>query len=97
MADIAAETVYALEVAGQPVLMFQAMSHQEARGLPREQWLRDDLREVHSNGAPVWDGKAKLTVRRANLDEAARFSETIVGAADDSGDLVLVYLIELDA
>jgi len=95
MAEI--DTVYALEVAGRPVLMFQAMSHQEARSLPRERWLREDLQEAHSNGAPVWDGKAKLTIRRASQIEAKHFTDTIVEASDRSGDLVLVYLIELDA
>ena len=95
MAEI--DTVYALEVAGRPVLTFQAMSHNEARTLPRERWLREDLQGAHSNGAPVWNGKAKLTIRRASPDEAKRFTDAIVGASDGSGDLVLVYLIELDA
>lgn len=91
------ETVFTLEVAGQPVLTFQAMTPKEAQRLPREQWIRSDLRDAHSRGAPVWDGKEKLSVRRASLDEAARFSEAITGAEDGSGDLVLVYLVELDA
>jgi len=94
---IRAETVFTLEVAGQAVLMFQALTTQEAKALPREQWIRDDLRDAYSNGAPIWDGKEKLSVRRANPDEAARFSKAITGAEDDSGDLVLVYLVELDA
>jgi hypothetical protein len=91
------DTVYALGVAGRPALTFQAMSYQEARSLPRDRWLREDLQEAHSNGAPVWDGKAKLTVRRASHDEAKRFTDTIVDASDGSGDLVLIYLVELDA
>jgi hypothetical protein len=92
----AVENVYALDVGDVPVLTFAATTFREAQSLCREQWLRTDLTEAHSNGAPVWDGKSKLTVRRASADETARFHSAIAEAVDDSGDLVLVYLIELD-
>jgi hypothetical protein len=92
----AVEKVYALDVGDVPVLTFAATTFHEARSLRGERWLRNDLTEAHSNGAPVWDGKSKLTVRRARADEAAQFGSAIKEAADGSGDLVLVYLIELD-
>jgi hypothetical protein len=88
---------YVAEVKQSPVVAFSAASLTEAITLLREQWFRDDLREAHSHGAPVWDGKAKLTARRANDDEAAKFSAGMQSADDDgSGDLILVYLVELD-
>jgi len=52
----------------------------EQGGLPRrdtaqqlchEQWLKDDLAEAKSHGAPLWDGKAKLRARIALPDESA--------------------------
>ena len=43
----------------------------EAPELCHEQWLMDDLAEAKSDGAPLWDGKAKLRVRMARLDESA--------------------------
>jgi hypothetical protein len=43
----------------------------EAQELCHEQWLKDDLAEAKSDGAPLWDGKAKLRVRMARLDESA--------------------------
>lgn len=79
-----------------PVLTFQAITHREAAGLPREQWLRNDLQEARSNDAPLWDGKAKLSVRRASPEEVARFLETRTATVDGSDDLVLVYLVELN-
>ena len=96
MTSSPAESVFALQIDGVPVLMFQAVTHREAAGLPREQWLRNDLQEARSNDAPLWDGKAKLTVRRASPEEVARFLETKTATADGSDDLVLVYLVDLE-
>jgi len=91
-----AEKTYTLLAGDVPVLMFAAVTFHEAQSLRREEWLRADLIEARSNGAPVWDGKSKLSVRRASADEAARFGSAIREAADGSDDLVLVYLVELD-
>jgi hypothetical protein len=74
---------FVVQVDGTPVVAFMASGQQEALGLLREQWFRDDLREEHSHGAPVWNGKAKLTVRRANDAESSQFSAGIQ-SADDS-------------
>jgi hypothetical protein len=90
------EIVYVLEVAGVRTLAFQALSIMDAKALPRELWLQNDLREACSDGAPLWDGLAKLTVRAASTEEAARFKEAKSAAIDGSDDLVLVYLVELD-
>ena len=89
---------YVAEVNRLPVVAFVAVSMQEAQELLRENWFRDDLREAYSQGAPIWDGEAKLTVRRASEVEAAKFSSGMQSANDDAslGDLILVYLVELD-
>jgi hypothetical protein len=87
---------FVVEVGGAPVVAFTATGQHEARALLREQWFRDDLREAHSHGTPVWDGKAKLAVRRANHAESVQFSASIQLVDDSSGDLILVYLVELD-
>jgi hypothetical protein len=96
MTSSPAESVFALEIGGVPVLTFQAVTHREAASLLQEQWLRNDLQEARSNGVPLWDGKAKLSVRRASPEEVARFLETKTAIVDGSDDLVLVYLVELD-
>jgi hypothetical protein len=43
----------------------------EAQELCHEQWLKDDLAEAKSDGAPLWDGTAKLRARIARPDESA--------------------------
>jgi hypothetical protein len=55
-----------------------------------------DLRDARSSGAPLWDGKSKLTVRLANADEEAMYFETVKSATNGDDGLTLVYLIELD-
>ena len=87
---------FVVQVDGTPVVAFPASGQQEALGLLREQWFRDDLREAHSHGAPVWDGKAKLAVRRANHAESVQFLVSTQSVDGSSGDLILVYLVELD-
>jgi hypothetical protein len=90
------ETVYTLEIGGSGILTFGAASMREAMSLRHESWLQADLREARSQGAPIWDGEAKITIRRATADEAKRYADGQTAAADDSGDLVFVYLVELD-
>jgi hypothetical protein len=85
--------IYTLEVGGRPVLCFPAARLQDAQSLPREDWLRTDLRELKSGGKPLWDGRGKLEVRNANSFEAARFEKESRSLPDQ--DLPIVYLVVL--
>ena len=60
-----------------------------------EQWLKDDLTEAKCDGAPLWDGTAKLRARMALPDESALFVEAKNNGQPSDG-LMLVYLVELD-
>jgi hypothetical protein len=88
------ERVYTLEIGGIPVLTFRARNHREAQSILKEEWLLADLRAIRSNGVPVWDGKAKLSVRNADATEASRYErESKHQPIPD--DLPIVYLVEL--
>jgi hypothetical protein len=87
--------VHTLEVAGRAVLTFVA-TPREAQSLPRETWIREDLREARSSGVPVWDGDAKLSVRRATTEETVIYNEIAASGSNGADGLTLVYLIELD-
>jgi hypothetical protein len=52
-----------------PTLTFEAQNLREAQELCHKQWLKDDLAEAKSDGAPLWDGKAKLRARNFSLSE----------------------------
>jgi hypothetical protein len=67
--------IFTIEIGDTPTLMFEAQSMREAQELCHEQWLKDDLAEAKSDGAPLWDGTAKLRARIARPDESAVFTE----------------------
>jgi hypothetical protein len=68
-------SVFTKEIGGTPTLTFEAQNLREANELCHEKWLKDDLAEAKSDGAPLWDGKAKLRARIALPDERALFAE----------------------
>ena len=57
-------------------------------------WLHDELEQLTSNDAPVWDSKAPIRARTASLEEAEIFRRA--GKDDSTDDLPMVYLIALD-
>ena len=87
--------IFTIEIGDTPTLTFEAQNLREAQELCHEQWLKDDLAEVKSAGAPLWDGKAKLRARMALPDESALFTEAKTNSQPSDG-LMLVYLVELD-
>jgi len=87
--------IFTIEIGDTPTLTFEAQTLREAHELCNEQWLKDDLAEAKSDGAPLWDGKAKLRVRMARSDESALFAEANNNGQPSDG-LMLVYLVELD-
>ena len=87
--------IFTIEIGDTPTLMFEAQSMREAQELCHEQWLKDDLAEAKSDGAPLWDGTAKLRARMARPDESALFAEAKNNGQLSDG-LMLVYLVKLD-
>jgi hypothetical protein len=87
--------IFTIEIGDTPTLTFEAQNLREAQELCHEQWLKDDLAEAKSDGAPLWDGKAKLRVRMARPDESAQFAAAKKNGQPSDG-LMLVYLVELD-
>ncbi len=87
--------LFTIEIGDIPTLTFEAQTLREAHELCNEQWLKDDLAEAKSDGAPLWDGKAKLRARMARHDESALFAEANKNGQPSDG-LMLVYLVELD-
>jgi hypothetical protein len=91
-----AEPVYVLEINGVPTVAFAARNQAEAMTLRKELWFLDDLKNTRSHGAPLWDGKAPLTVRHAPPDLEARYQRAAEAIIDGSDDLFVCYLVELD-
>jgi len=88
--------VFTLEVDGRPTLAFGARRTREAQEICKESWLRDDLIALSSGGVPLCSDRSKFTVRLTTTDETVVYEEAAT-VAKSSDDLVLAYLIELDA
>jgi hypothetical protein len=91
----AAERAYTLLAGDRPILCFGAVTFREAQQLTQEHWLKGDLLSHQSNAESLWDGTARLSVRRSTADEEAILSQAAKDANPDDG-LLLAYLVELD-
>jgi hypothetical protein len=45
--------IFTIEIGDTPTLMFEVQNFREAQELCHEQWLKDDLAEAKSDGAPL--------------------------------------------
>jgi hypothetical protein len=88
-------SVFTIEIGGRPTVTFEAKSLREASDICNAPWLREDFASAHSNGAPLWDGKAQLRVRMGYEGEIATFGDASKDAQPSDG-MLLVYLVELD-
>jgi hypothetical protein len=88
--------LFTLEVDGRPTLSFEASRTREAQEICKESWLRGDLIVLSSGGVPLCSDRSKFTVRPPTADEAIVY-EKAATVAKPSDDMVLAYLIELDA
>lgn len=88
-------SVFTIEIGGTPTVTFEAKSLRKASEICNAAWLREDFTSAHSNGTPLWDGKAELRARIGYEAEIATFSEASKDAQPSDG-MLLVYLVELD-
>ncbi|MFK4490274.1 hypothetical protein [Bradyrhizobium sp. USDA 336] len=86
------QTVFVLEIDGQPILAFRAATSRQARELGKEDWLQEDLKRMMIGHRPLWDGKSPIRVRRAESTEEAYYVDA--KAENAAGDLV--YLVRRD-
>jgi hypothetical protein len=86
--------IFTLDIDGRPTVAFEAKNIRDASQLSHEQWFRDDIAQLESGGASLWDGKASLKIRYASEAEKDFFLEAAEEATGD--EMILVYLVELD-
>jgi hypothetical protein len=87
-------SVFVMEVDGEATFAFEAKNFPEAFELRKEDWVREDLSMMTSNGLPLCSPAAKLTVRRADEAEIVIYRNAAIQAQTE--DLVLAYLVDLD-
>ncbi|MBY3185830.1 MULTISPECIES: hypothetical protein [Rhizobium] len=62
---------FTVEIAGRAVASFRSENHQEATHFFEAEDFRDDLTVLESEGKPLWDRKAALSLRKATTEEAS--------------------------
>jgi hypothetical protein len=92
--------IFVLEIKGTAILAFEADDPDEANAYAASAEEHEDLTELTSNGAPLWNGKDDIGVRVATPAEAGLFEEQ---REEDWGEDVhadsedfIVYLVPLD-
>jgi len=71
--------MFTLEINGTALVVTNA-DEESARSLLESEEFKDDLKSFTSDGKPLWDGKAPLTVRPSTEDEIDSFEDAL---ADD--------------
>jgi hypothetical protein len=95
-------TLFTIEVAGRPLLVFPEKSSEAAEDLATNT-IGPDLQDFEEDGEPLWDGEEPLSVRQANEKEAAIWDQGLAEAksSGDSAqfdpDSYAVLLVEVDA
>jgi len=76
--------MFTLTISDKPVAITNA-DEDEARELLSEDF-KDDLKVLESEGAPLWDGFATLTVRAATEEEKNEFESADFDEDEDDDD-----------
>jgi hypothetical protein len=90
-----------LDIAGKAAAVTNADGEQ-ARELFLSESFKQDLTSFKSEGRPLWDGSAALTVRPASEDEIDAFNEALDeeddedDEDDDDLDIDVVFLVSID-
>jgi hypothetical protein len=86
--------VYTILAGEKPIVALEA-SGREAGELCKEEWFRDELSALKSNGEPLYGAGIKLRARPAVENELVRYQEQADKAAA-SDEILFVYLVDLD-
>ena len=76
-------TLYTLEVRGRAILLFPAEDDLEADTFAESRPVRQGLRVLRHNGAPIWDGRGGISARRADPAEVAGWEAAFLRALNE--------------
>jgi hypothetical protein len=89
--------MFTLEIAGKPIAVTDASEH-DARGVLESETFKEDLMQIESEGAPLWDGFATLSVRPATRAEIAAFETTPMAEGEEVDETapLIMFLVDID-
>jgi hypothetical protein len=92
--------IFVLQIKGTAILAFDADDLDDANAYAESDGLREDLTELFSDGAPLWNGTDEIAVRAATAAEAELFEEQRKEDWEDEphadAEDFEVYLVPLD-
>jgi hypothetical protein len=97
----AGELMFTLEIGGNPVAITDA-DEAQARAIFESDEFKQDLSAMTSEGTPLWDGRAALTIRPASQEETAAFEapdmdlDDDIDTEDDDDGLFVTFLVPID-
>src|SRR4051812_23090395 len=90
--------MFTVEIAGKPIAVTNA-SEDEACEVFESDAFKEDLMVMESEGAPIWDGFAPMTIRPATREEAGDFEDAPTeedGELTDEVTPLVMFLIDVD-
>jgi len=86
--------MFTLEIGGRPIAITDAEEAQ-ARAIFESGEFKQDLAVMTSDGVPLWDGKARLSIRPASDDEVSAFEAPVLDE-DEEDSLSVTFLVPID-
>ena len=86
--------IYTILIEDKAMVALQARGS-EARELCKEEWFLEELSVLKSNGEPLYRPGLRIRARPAIEEEWVRYDKAC-SAADNTEEILFVYLVELD-
>ena len=86
--------IYTILAGDRPIVALEA-SGREAGELCKEEWFRDELSALKSNGEPLYGTGTKLRARPAVEQELVKYDEASK-KAQGTDEILFVYLVDID-
>ena len=86
--------IYTILIEDKAMVALQARGA-EARELCKEEWFREELSRLKSNGEPLYRPGVRVRARPATEDEWIRYDKAC-SAADSAEETLFVYLVDFD-
>ena len=77
--------MFTLTISDKPIAITNA-DEEEARELFMSDDFKEDLQNLESEGAPLWDGVASLSIRPATDDEMGEFEDADLDEEDEDAE-----------
>lgn len=93
---------FTIEIGGKAIACFRSENDEDAKHFLEAEDFREDLTILESQGKPVWDGVAPITLRKATAEEASEvehayeFDDDPSRTVDDEFVVFLIPISDMD-